>query len=138
MLAHASVIGFVPVRDMKAAEDFYSGKLGLTVVDRDNPYALVLESNGTMVRCALAPDAKPQPFTVLGWQVPDIHAAVKDLIAAGIEPIRYPWLEHDANGIWTATDGGGLVAWFNDPDGNVLSLSQHIQSELSGNRSAAQ
>jgi len=125
VLAHASVIGFVPVSDLKAAEDFYAGKLGLTVVDRDNPYALVLSSNGTMVRCALAEDAQPQPFTILGWQVPEIEAAVADLIAAGIQPIRYPFLTQDANGIWTATDGAGFVAWFNDPDGNVLSLSQH-------------
>ncbi len=105
MLAHASVIGFVPVSDMQAAEDFYAGKLGLTVVDRDNPCALVLASNGNMVRCALAPDAKPQPFTILGWRVPDIHAAVNDLIAAVIQPIRYPFLQQDANGIWTAPDG---------------------------------
>ena len=87
----------------------------------------MLESNGNMIRCALTPGAKPQPFTVLGWQVPDIHAAVKALIAAGIQPIRYSFLEQDADGIWTATDGGGLIAWFNDPDGNVLSLSQHNQ-----------
>jgi catechol 2,3-dioxygenase-like lactoylglutathione lyase family enzyme len=126
MLANASVIGFVPVSDMKVAEAFYAGKLGLKVIDRDYPYALVLESNGNMIRCALAPGAKPQPFTVLGWQVTDIHAAVKDLIAAGIQPIRYSFLEQDTDGIWTAPDGGGLVAWFNDPDGNVLSLSQHV------------
>ena len=124
MLAHASVVGFVQVSDMTAAEYFYAGKLGLTVVDRDNPYALVLESNGNMIRCALVPDAKPQPFTVLGWQVPDIQATVEDLIAAGIQPIHYPFLEQAENGIWTATDGGGFVAWFNDPDGNVLSVSQ--------------
>jgi catechol 2,3-dioxygenase-like lactoylglutathione lyase family enzyme len=128
VLKHASVIGFVPVSDMKAAEDFYAGKLGLTVVDRDNPYALVLDSNGNMIRCALAPDAKPQPFTVLGWQVPDIQAAVRALVADGIQPIRYPFLEQDANGIWTATDGGGFIVWFNDPDGNVLSLSQHTKA----------
>lgn len=128
MLAQASVIGFVPVSDMRAAEAFYAGKLGLTVVDRDNPYALVLNSNGNMIRCALAPGAKPQPFTVLGWQVPDIHAAVQALIATGIEPIRYPFLEQDADGIWTATDGGGYILWFNDPDGNVLSLSQHTKA----------
>ncbi len=125
MLANASVIGFVPVSDMQVAEAFYAGKLGLTVVDRDNPYALVLESNGSMVRCALSPGAKPQPFTVLGWQVQDLHAAVKDLIAAGIQPIRYAFLEQDENGIWASPGGAGFIAWFNDPDGNVLSLSQH-------------
>ena len=128
MLEHASVIGFVPVSDMAAAEDFYAGKLGLTVVDRDSPYALVLSSNGTMVRCALTPNVTPQPFTILGWQVQDIHASVKDLIAAGIEPIRYTWFDQDADGVWTAPGGAGFVVWFHDPDRNVLSLSQHTKA----------
>jgi catechol 2,3-dioxygenase-like lactoylglutathione lyase family enzyme len=127
MLAHASIVGFVPVSSFEAAEAFYSGILGLTVLDRDNPFALVLAAaDGAMVRCALAPNGvNPHMGTILGWQVKDIHAAVAELIAAGVQPIRYPFFEQAADGVWTAP-GGDMVVWFNDPDGNVLSLSQHV------------
>jgi catechol 2,3-dioxygenase-like lactoylglutathione lyase family enzyme len=127
MLANASIVGFVPVSSFAAAEAFYSGLLGLTVLDRDNPFALVLAAaDGAMVRCALAPDGvRPQMGTILGWQVSDIHATVAQLIAAGVEPIRYPFFEQEADGVWNAP-GGDKVVWFPDPDGNVLSLSQHV------------
>ena len=125
MLAQASIVGFVPVSNFQRAEDFYAGKLGLTVTDRDNPYALVLATaDGTMIRCILVPQAEPRPFTILGWEVPDIAASIQQLTAAGIELLRYPFLEQSPEGIWTAP-GGAQIAWFNDPDGNVLSLSQH-------------
>ena len=132
MLAHASVVGFVPVSDMAVAERFYAGLLGLRVVER-GPYALVVATaNGATIRCALTPGAKAQPFTILGWEVPEIHAAVKELRQAGIEPIIYPHFEQDADGVWTAP-GGGMVAWFHDPDNNVLSLSQHKLAAVGAN-----
>ena len=127
MLAQAPIIGFVPVSDMAMAERFYAGVLGLLVVER-GPFALVVSSaNGAKVRCALTPGAKPQPFTILGWEVPEIHAAVKELRRAKIEPIVYPHFKQDNDGVWTAP-GGGMVAWFQDPDGNVLSLSQSAEA----------
>lgn len=125
MLAEASIVGFVPVSDMKAAEHFYAGKLGLSVVERGQFALVVASASGQQIRCVLTPDAKPQPFTVLGWEVADIHAAAKDLKAKKIMPIVYPHFDQDADGVWAAPGGKDFVVWFNDPDGNVLSLSQH-------------
>ena len=124
MLADASIAGFVPVRDLAAAEKFFSGRLGLLVLE-NNGFALVLAAaGGATVRCALTPDMKPQPFTILGWDVPDIEAAVAGLAAAGIAPVLYPHFDQDEHGIWNAP-GGDRIVWFNDPDGNNLSLAQH-------------
>ncbi len=124
MLAQAALIGFIPVTDFALAESFFSGCLGLPVVGRD-PFALVLSAGyGIMIRCVQAGDFKPQPFTILGWEVPDLRAAAAGLIAAGIEPLRFSWFEQDAQGLWTAP-GGDQVVWFKDPFGNTLSLSQH-------------
>ncbi len=124
MLAKASVIGFIPVRDLQAAEAFYGGRLGLEVVGSDG-FALVLRAGvGTMIRCVLTPNVEAQPFTILGWEVSDMRAQVKDLRAAGVEPKIFPHFEQDEDGVWTAPDGSEVV-WFNDPSGNVLSLSRH-------------
>ncbi len=133
MLAHASIVGFVPVSSFESAEKFYSGVLGLTVLDRDNPYALVLAAaDGAMVRCALAQDGvQPLQSTILGWEVPDIHAAVTQLAAAGVQPIRYPFFEQSSDGVMTFP-GGDMVAWFHDADRNVLSLSQHVKPVSKG------
>jgi catechol 2,3-dioxygenase-like lactoylglutathione lyase family enzyme len=124
MLGKASVIGFIPVRDLKAAETFYSGALGLEVVGNDG-FALVLNGgSGSMIRCVLTPDAEAQPFTILGWEVPEMRTKVAELKSAGINPKIYPHFSQDGDGIWTAPDGS-QVLWFNDPFGNVLSLSRH-------------
>jgi catechol 2,3-dioxygenase-like lactoylglutathione lyase family enzyme len=124
MLEKASVIGFIPVRDLRAAEEFYGGRLGLQVVGNDG-FALVLRSGtGTVIRCVLTPDIKSQPFTILGWEVLDISATVKELRAAGVQPKIYPHFEQNQDGVWTAPEGSEVV-WFNDPSGNVLSLSRH-------------
>jgi catechol 2,3-dioxygenase-like lactoylglutathione lyase family enzyme len=108
---------------MAVAELLYAGLLGLRVLER-GAYALVVASeSGTKIRCALAPGARPQPFTVLGSEVPEIHAAVNLLRQARIEPIVYPHFKQDQDGGWAAP-GGGKVVWFHDPDGIVLSISQ--------------
>ncbi len=112
------------MRDFASAEAFYAGTLGLEVLDRTNPFALVLQAaGGATIRCALTPDMEPQPFTIVGWEVPDIRAAVRKLTDQGVKMIRYPYFTQDADGVWRAP-GGAMVAWFHDPDGNVLSLSQ--------------
>ncbi len=129
MLANYDIIGFIPVRDLARAESFYAGQLGLQVVGNDG-FALIVRSTavggkpGNMIRCALTPDATPQPFTILGWEVPDISAAAAELQSTGVEPKRYGFMQYDDLGIWTAPNGS-KVLWFEDPDGNILSLSQH-------------
>ena len=121
MLADAPFIGFIPVRDLAAARAFYEGTLGLRVVD-DNPFALVLDAGGTMLRVTPVPGLTARSFTVAGWKVPDIGAAVRDLGGRGVQFTRYDGLVQDDLGIWTAP-GGDRVAWFQDPDANTLSLT---------------
>jgi len=122
MLGGAPLMAFVPVRDLAAARAFYGDTLGLPVTD-ENPFAVVLDAGGTMLRLTEVGDLQPQPFTIAGWQVPDIDAAVDTLVGRGVTFTRYEGMDHqDERGIWT-TPGGDRVVWFKDPDGNTLSLT---------------
>jgi catechol 2,3-dioxygenase-like lactoylglutathione lyase family enzyme len=121
VLTDASFIGFIPVRDLAAARAFYQGTLGLRVVD-ENPFALVLDANGTMLRVTPVPELAARPFTIAGWEVPDIDATVRALADRGIVFVRYDGLTQDGLGIWT-TPNGDRVAWFKDPDNNTLSVT---------------
>lgn len=123
MLQTWKIMPFVGTLNVEAARAFYGGKLGLTLIE-DSPYALVFDANGTNLRVTMVRELKPAGFTVLGWEVPDIAEAVGVLEAAGIELKRYPGVVQDERGVWSAP-GGAKVAWFEDPEGNVLSVSQH-------------
>ncbi len=125
MLLNASILSFVPVSDLNAAEQFYVRTLGLTVVEKNEFALVVANAAGQRLRCVLTPDARVQPFTVLGWEVVDLQAAARELAASHLRPILYPHFQQDADGIWISPDGTAKVLWFHDPDGNVLSLSQH-------------
>lgn len=118
----SKVIGFAMTTRPDAARRFYGETLGFRFV-KDDGFALVFDAHGTMLRVAKAKDFKSVPYTILGWQVDDIVTAVKTLVDRGVTFERYPGMPQDENGIWNS--GGGYVAWFKDPDGNVLSLSQH-------------
>lgn len=124
MLSSCRLIGFVGVRNSAAAKAFYAGKLGLPLVSEDG-FALVFDAAGTMLRVTTVQEVVPAPYTVLGWEVPDIQAAAKALSASGIEFLRFPGMDQSDLGVWTAPGGGAHVAWFKDPDGNLLSISQH-------------
>jgi catechol 2,3-dioxygenase-like lactoylglutathione lyase family enzyme len=124
MLGAINIIAFVPTRDSEKARAFYEGVLGLRFV-KDDGFALVLDANGIMVRVAKAPEFKPAPFTILGWQVSDIEKVVAALHHRGVHFERFGFLEQDKLAIWTAPSGD-KVAWFKDPDGNVLSVSEHV------------
>jgi catechol 2,3-dioxygenase-like lactoylglutathione lyase family enzyme len=123
MLNTKKIVAFVPTTDYDRARAFFEGTLGLRFVSLDH-FALVLDANGIMLRVTKA-QFVPNPFTILGWQVDDIDADVRDLTARGVQFERYGFLEQDALGVWTAPSGD-KVAWFKDPDGNTLSLSQHV------------
>ena len=123
MLAASKLIGFVPTRDALKARAFYEDKLGLHFVS-DDPFALVMKAGETAIRIAKAKDFTPAPYTVMGWEVSDIEAVVKWLTQRGVAFEKYPFVQDRELGIWT-TPGGDKVAWFKDPDGNVLSVSQH-------------
>jgi catechol 2,3-dioxygenase-like lactoylglutathione lyase family enzyme len=121
MLGEAPFIGFIPVHDAAVARGFYEHTLGLRVIE-DTPFALVLDANGTVLRVTPVPQFVVQPFTVAGWQVPDIDTTVRALSDRGVPFSRYDGLIQDELGVWTAP-GGDRVAWFKDPDGNTLSLT---------------
>lgn len=124
-LATINPIAFIPTNNTAAARTFYEQTLGLTFVSSDD-FALVFRvgPTQTMLRIVRTGPFTPQPFTIFGWEVPDVYAAVAELAAKGIEFLRFPSLQQDAHGVWTAP-GGAHVAWFNDPDGNALSVSDH-------------
>jgi catechol 2,3-dioxygenase-like lactoylglutathione lyase family enzyme len=122
-LGSANIIGFVPTKDASKARPFYQDVLGLHFV-ADDQFALVFDANGTMLRVVRVKDFTPFPFTLLGWEVSQIEKVVSGLEKKGVVFERYGWFEQDKLGIWTAP-GGAKVAWFKDPDGNLLSVSQH-------------
>lgn len=117
------MVGFVITTDPERAKAFYGGVLGFKVVS-DDPFAIAFDANGTMLRVTKAKEFTPAPHTILGWQVDDIRQAVAELVAAGVTFERYPGMPQDKDGICTFP--GAYVAWFKDPEGNVLSISQHL------------
>lgn len=123
MLGSANLLAFILTRDPARARKFYEETLGLKYVSQDD-FALVFDANGIMLRVTTIADHTPGPHTVLGWIVPDIHAAAAKMIEAGVTFEKYPFVEQDETGIWTAPGGAVKVAWFKDPDGNGLSISQ--------------
>ena len=123
-LSDHSIIGFVATSDPERAREFYGEKLALPLMEEQMPFALVYDAHGTMLRVPIVKKVHPAGYTVLGWKVPNIITAAKGLAAAGLKFERYPGMEQDELGIWTSPSGG-KVAWFKDPDGNTLSISQH-------------
>ena len=124
MLGSTTIVAFVPTRDAEKARAFYEGVLGLHFV-KDDGFALVFDANGIMIRVAKAPEFKPLPFTILGWQVSGIENVVRELHNKGVRFEIFGFPKQDELGIWTAPTGD-RVAWFKDPDGNLLSVSQHV------------
>lgn len=123
MLCNCPVIAFIPTRDAAKARIFYEDVLGLSFVN-DDAFAIVMDANGTMIRIVRVGEFTPMPFTMLGFQVENIDQAVAELTSKGLVFARYAYFEQSGEGIWTAPNGA-KVAWFLDPDGNTLSISQH-------------
>jgi catechol 2,3-dioxygenase-like lactoylglutathione lyase family enzyme len=125
MLGSVNIIAFVPTRDFDKARAFYEGVLGLRFV-ADDGFAMVLDANGIMIRVAkVGKEFSPAQFTILGWQVSGIEKVVAAMQAKGVQFERYGFMKQDELGVWTAPTGD-KVAWFKDPDGNVLSVSEHV------------
>ena len=122
MLGTNDLVAFVHVTDLARARAFYDGVLGLTPTE-DTPIAVVFDANGTTLRVTLVEGHRPLAGTTLGWEVDDIAASIGELSARGVEFTRYDGMEQDELGVWSAPSGD-QVAWFNDPDGNALSLTQ--------------
>jgi catechol 2,3-dioxygenase-like lactoylglutathione lyase family enzyme len=123
VLAEARTVGFLPSTDLARSRAFYAGTLGLEVVSEDS-FALVVRTSNLTVRVTLVGESyHVQPFTVLGWEVEDIHAAILELSAREVDFVRFEGMDQEADGVWTAPNGA-RIAWFRDPDGNTLSLDQ--------------
>ena len=123
-LGTCKIIGFISIVDVSRAKEFYRDTLGLRLVMEEPPFALVFEANGIMLRLGMAKELPPAHGTVLGWQVPEITTIVRDLANAGVSFERYEGMDQDGLGIWNSPTGA-KVAWFKDPDGNLLSVSEH-------------
>ncbi len=122
MLGTARLMAFIATRDGVRARLFYEATLGLRVIS-DDDFALALDVAGTILRVQKVGAFVPHQFTALGWQVPDIAAAVAALVEKGVVFERFPDFGQDEQGIWRSPSGAS-VAWFKDPDGNILSLTE--------------
>lgn len=125
MLGTMDIVAFVPTRNKEKARPFYEKTLALRFMS-DDQFALVFDAHGRMVRVvdvSSVPDFKPAPFTILGWTVGDIRKILRGLQERGVTFERYPGMEQDKLGVWKSPSGA-KVAWFKDPDGNVLSVTE--------------
>jgi catechol 2,3-dioxygenase-like lactoylglutathione lyase family enzyme len=122
VLGDARTVAFVGSQDLEASERFYRGVLGLRLVESSS-HACVYDMHGTMLRVTRVDIAARAPYTVLGWTVEDIGAAVGRLRARGVTFKRFSGIEQDGAAIWRAP-GRTRVAWFEDPDANTLSITQ--------------
>lgn len=121
MLGSSDIVAFAATADAPKARAFYEGTLGLRLVS-DDPYALVFDANGTMLRIAKVQTVAVAPYTVVGWIVGDIATTARGLGGQGVRFERFDGLAQDDLGIWSS--GAAKVAWFKDPDGNTLSLTE--------------
>jgi catechol 2,3-dioxygenase-like lactoylglutathione lyase family enzyme len=115
-------IAFLATKDARASRRFYEQIVGLRFVE-ENDFAIVFDAFGTMLRIQKTPDVSVAPYTAFGLEVDDVGTAVAALETKGVQPKRYPGLEQDARGVWTAPSGAQIV-WFADPDGHIVSFSQ--------------
>ena len=122
MLKSRPIVAFVATTDPKRAKAFYARTLGLRLVSEDG-FALAFDAGGTMLRVAIVKTLQPAGYTILGWIVPDIAKAARDLAKRGVVFQRYEGMPQDELGIWSSPSGA-RVAWFTDPDQNTLSLTE--------------
>jgi catechol 2,3-dioxygenase-like lactoylglutathione lyase family enzyme len=124
MLTASKLVGFLHTTDYERARAFYEGKLGFEFVSLDQ-FALALRSGANMIRITKEENFAPAQGTVLGWEVDDVRAAVLWLKSRDVFTEKYGFVPDQELGIWDSPSGD-QVAWFKDPDGNVLSLSHHV------------
>ena len=127
MTVLTKMIGFLATTNADRSKVFYREVLGFRLLGEDG-FALVFDANGTMLRVRKSESFTPPKGTVLGWEVEDIYVAVEALTARGVvfEQFNLPFMKQDSRGVWTPPNGD-QVAWFKDPDGNVLSISHHAR-----------
>ena len=122
MLTAFPINGFVRISDPARARRFYEETLGLAF-DHENPYVMVFRSGNTQIIAQIVKEFAPVAATVLGWEVKEIEKVVSALRKDGVVFEKYEGMDQNELGIWSSP--GGKVAWFKDPDGNILSVSEH-------------
>jgi predicted enzyme related to lactoylglutathione lyase len=122
MISNSKVVAFAATKNSVNSRNFYENVLGLKILS-DDMFAIVFDANGTMLRIQKVQEHNPPPFTALGWEVADINVEIDELVKKGVIFNKYEGLDQDKRNIWTVP-GGAKVAWFSDPDGNTLSLTQ--------------
>lgn len=122
-LQRAPTSFFLATTDGDRAKAFYTAVIGLECTD-DSPFAVVFRLADAELRVSKVPAFTPHPFTVLDWQVPDLEAAMAALADNGVTFKRFDGMDQDEAGVWMVPGGATRIAWFADPDGNVLSVSQ--------------
>lgn len=123
MLGEHTFIGFLLVADAARAKEFYCDVLGLSLSHEDD-FAVVVDAGGTTLRLSIVAEVPETAGTNAGWLVDDVTASVRALATAGVTFERFPGMDQDSDGVWRPSPDGGGVAWFRDPDGNRLSLSE--------------
>ena len=124
MLGESKLISFISCADSERSHAFYADTLGLTFV-RDEPNAKVFRGGNRLLRMQLVEEMPPSRGAVLGWEVDDIESTADDLSERGVRFERYDGLDQDERGI-AAFPNGDKVAWFHDPDGNILSIAELV------------
>jgi catechol 2,3-dioxygenase-like lactoylglutathione lyase family enzyme len=127
--AGPQLVAFMPSSHLGRSHAFYAGVLGLNRTEATSQ-ANEYDAHGTPLRVTLVPDHEPSPYTVMGWRVPDVRAAMSDLSGRGVSFKRYEGFKQDDHGIWVAPSGA-QVCWFEDPDGNIMSLHQPPSAQAS-------
>lgn len=122
MQKRSRLIGFLTTSDLSKAREFYEDILGLTYIS-ENPFAIIFDADGTMLRIQKVDHVDRREYTVLGWSVDDIKKEIRTLNERGISFIRYKGMNQDGDGVWISPDKAKVV-WFKDPDGNTLSLTE--------------
>ncbi len=123
MLGAQQFVGFLLITDAARAKTFYCQVLGLPLLHEDR-FAVVVDAGGAQLRLSIVPEVPEPRGTNAGWLVEDVSASVRALAAAGVTFERFPTMDQDPDGVWRPSPDAGGVAWFTDPDGNRLSLTQ--------------
>ena len=119
-------VSFIATARPDETQAFFSDVLGLKLIER-SPFALVYSDSGHVLRIQIVQDLRPASYTVHGWQIANIVEEVVGLVAKDVQFQFFDHLPQDAHGIWTTPDGH-KIAWFTDPCGNILSLTQYAET----------
>jgi catechol 2,3-dioxygenase-like lactoylglutathione lyase family enzyme len=123
MLRQEKLVAFLATANPEAARAFYEGVLGLTFV-HEHEHLVVFDAGAALVNLQKTDVVTPPKGTAMGWHVPDIRATMRELIGRGVRFERFEGMDQDELGVWSPAGPATGVAWFKDPDGNLLSLSQ--------------